>query len=292
MLQLDLSWRRPDKELMKTHGFFNTRCLSMVTMIGSAGMVVCASPFDSAKITRVENKVTVGEIHAGQASARRPAVVSDAVKASNFVQTGTESRTELQFQDTSLVRVGQNSIFSFEAKSRTLSLQKGDMLFYVAPGQGKGTIKTPALTAGITGTLCKVAPDMIAVLRGSITVTVDGKLVKVPAGWAVMVVNRKARIYKFDQEEANRGKLYSMGPLPEDPGIQIKQARTAFHFPGLHDANAIDSGVVNPSVRQATQVQRPGITQPMTPTLTQTQQPAAANPVPVPVNPNGFAAGQ
>lgn len=215
-------------------------------------MAVAAVSFDSAKITRVENKVTVGEVHAGQASARHPAVVSDSVKANNFVQTGSESRAELQFKDTSLVRVGQNSIFSFEAKSRTLSLQKGDMLFYVAPGQGNGTIKTPALTAGVTGTLCKVAPDMIAVLRGSITVTVEGKLVKIPAGWAVKVVNGKAQIYKFDPKEATRGKLYTMGPLPEDPGIQIEQENTELYFPKSHDRNAIDSGQVNPYLRQPT----------------------------------------
>ena len=265
-------------------------------MMGGATMTVCASPFDSAQITRLENSVTVGDIHAGRASGRRPAVVSDAVKANNFVQTGNESRAELQFKDTSLVRVGQNSVFSFEAKSRTLSLQKGDMLFYVAPGQGTGTIKTPALTAGITGTLCKVAPDMIAVLRGSITVTVAGKPVKVPAGWAVKVVHGTARIYQFDPAEATKGKLYSMGPLPEDPGIQIKQARTAFHFPKLHDANAIDSGVVNPSVRQPVPMQRTVITQPstptVTPTVTQTQQPAATNPIGTNQNPNGLAVGR
>ena len=276
---------------MKRHRVSSIRYLGIAAMMGTATMSVCASPFDSAQITRVENRVTVGEIHAGQAAGRRPAVVSDAVKANNFVQTGSDSRAELQFKDTSLVRVGQNSVFSFAAKSRTLSLDKGDMLFYVAPGQGNGTIKTPALTAGITGTLCKVAPDMIAVLRGSITVTVAGKIVKVPAGWAVKVVHGKARIYRFDPDEATRGKLYSMGPLPEDPGIQIKQARSAVHYPSLHDANAIDSGVVNPSIRQPAQMQRPVIPQPITPTLTQTQQPAAANPIGVIRNPNGFAAG-
>ena len=277
---------------MKTRRLFNIRCLGIAAVMGTATMAVCASPFDSAQITRVENRVTVGEIHAGRAAGRRSAVVSDAVKANNFVQTGSDSRAELQFKDTSLVRVGQNSVFSFEAKSRTLSLDKGDMLFYVAPGQGNGTIKTPALTAGITGTLCKVAPDMIAVLRGSITVTVAGKLVKVPAGWAVKVVHGKARIYRFDPDEATRGKLYSMGPLPEDPGIQIKQARTALRHPSLHDANAIDSGVVNPSVRQPVPMQRTVIPQPGTPTVPQPQQPAATNPLGTILNPNGLPVGR
>ncbi len=157
--------------------------LAVLTSITT--MTAGASPFDSAKITRVENNVSIGEISGGKATGHRPAAVSQTVKANNFVQTGSDSRAQLEFKDTSLVRVGQNSVFSFESKSRTLSLQKGDMLFYVAPGQGNGTIKTPALTAAITGTLCKVTTNTIAVLRGSITITINGKPVKIPAGYAV-----------------------------------------------------------------------------------------------------------
>ena len=204
--------------------------------------------FDSATVTRVENQVSVGEITDGRAGARRPTSVSDVIKANHFVQTGGDSRAELQFKDSSLVRVGQNSIFSFEASSRSLSLDKGDMLFYMAPGNGVGTIKTPALTAGITGTLCKVATDMIAVLRGSITLKVGGRPVKIPAGYAVKAVNGKVRIFKFDPRVANKGKLYSMGPLPEGPGIQITQDNTELYFPGSHDRNAIDAGQVNPNL--------------------------------------------
>ncbi len=258
--------------------------LATAFMLGIATMAASASPFESATITRVENTVTVGDIAGGKASARRTAVVSAVVKANHFVQTGSESRAELQFKDTSLVRVGQNSVFSFEAKSRTLSLDKGDMLFYVAPGQGTGTIKTPALTAAITGTLCKVTPDMVAVLRGSITVTVNGERVKVPAGWAVKVFNRKAQLFQFDPNEANRGKLYSMGPLPEDPGIQIQKARSAFHFPGLPHAGAIDAAVVNPRVRQPIDIPRPVIVQPrpVAPAPAPVAQPApVVNPPPV-----------
>jgi hypothetical protein len=191
--------------------------------------------------------------------------VEETVKASNFVQTGIESRAELQFKDTSLVRVGQNSVFSFEAKTRTLSLDKGDMLFYVAPKHGPGTIKTPALTAAITGTLCKVAPDMIAVIRGSIAITVNGRRVTVPAGYAVRVVNRKAQIFRFDPREAARGKLYSMGPLPEDPAIQFAQDNAGLGFPDSHDRNAIDFGQVNPFVRRPIQIPQPVMPQPVPP---------------------------
>jgi hypothetical protein len=271
---------------MKRHHFSAGRCMCAVFLVGSVGLAVAQVSMDPAKITRVENRVIVGEIKEGQASAGRPAVVSDPVKANNFIKTGSESRAELQFKDTSLVRVGQNSVFSFEARSRTLSLDKGDMLFYAAPNQGVRTIKTPALTAAITGTLGKVTPDMLAILRGSTTITIGGRNYKIPAGWAVKVVNRKARFFRFDPEEATRGRLYSMGPLPEDTGIQIKRSWAAFLFPSLHDANAIDSALVN-SNRQPRMIPPPVMTQTVTPTVTVTPQPTTTVNNPVNRNPAG-----
>lgn len=255
-------------------------------MVGGASMTASASPFDSAKITRMENNVSVGEISGGKTSGHRPAKVSQTLHANNFVQTGSDSRAQLEFPDTSLVRVGQNSIFTFESKSRTLSLQKGDMLFYVAPGQGGGTIKTPALTAAITGTLCKVSANTIAVLRGSITITVNGKKVKIPAGYAVTVIKGKIHIYRFDPREGGRGKLYAMGPLPEDPALYVS--------PGNMDSlqNAIDLALVNFHARPLREVpQMPVcpkiIEQPVTPTQTIRTTTPNSDPVVMTNNPAG-----
>ena len=62
---------------------------------------------DSPSVTAVlsNSEVAVGETESGK---RRPAAVSDVIKAKNYVQTETESRTELEFKDRSIVRVGQN----------------------------------------------------------------------------------------------------------------------------------------------------------------------------------------
>jgi hypothetical protein len=234
--------------------------LSLATAHGFAKV-----PFDSAKVTRVENKVTVGEVKDGRVASRRPTTVEDVIRANNFVQTGGDSRAELEFKDRSLVRVGQNSVFSFDARSRSLSLDRGDMLFYIAPGTGGGTIKTPALTAGVTGTLCKVATDMIAVLRGSITINLDRKVVKIPAGYAVRVIRGRARIYRFDTREATRGKLYAMGPLPEFPLLFDGQAGTGLFLKNLHERNAIDAGELNPQRRNRPTPQFPVPVLPQTP---------------------------
>ena len=268
---------------MKRHTLSAGRLCGAAFILASASVAVAQAPLDSATITRVQNKVAVGEIKGGQVSARRPAVVSDSVKATQIVQTGGDSRAELQFKDTSLVRVGQNSVFSFEGRSRTLSLDKGDMLFYAAPNQGIRSIKTPALTAAITGTLGKLTPDMLAILRGSTTVKVGGKKYKITAGWAVKVVKGKAVLFRFDPKEATRGKLYAMGPLPEDTGIQIRRSWLGSLFPSLHNANAIDSALVN-SLRQPTVIPRPVIPEPAT-TVPTTQQPTTGNGNPV--NPGG-----
>ena len=268
---------------MKRHTSSVAHRWAVAFILVSASVASAQVSLDPAKLTRVENKVSVGEIKAGQASAGRPAAVSDPVKADNFIRTGSESRAELQFRDTSLVRVGQNSVFSFDAKSRTLSLDKGDMLFYAAPNRCVRTIRTPALSAGITGTLGKVTPDMMAILRGSTTITVEGKSYRITAGWAIKVIKGKATIFKFDPQEATRGKLYTMGPLPEEMGIQVTHSKTAFHFPSLHDASAIDSALVN-FVRQPRNMPRPVMMQPVTPAVTQPQQPAAG--IVILANPN------
>ncbi len=116
--------------------------------------------------------------------------------------------------------------------------------------------------------------NTIAVLRGSITITINGKPVKIPAGYAVTVVKGKIRIYIFDPNEANRGKLYSMGPIPEDPGLQTKLGKPWLFFPGLHNQNAVDLALVNSFVRrpqpqippvQIPQVDRPVVTPTTTP---------------------------
>ena len=115
-------------------------------------------------------------------------------------------------------------------------------------------------------------------LAGQITassgpIKINGKPVKIPAGYAVTVVKGKLRIYRFDPNEANRGKLYSMGPIPEDPGLQTKLSKPWLFFPSLRDQNAVDLALVNsfvrqpqPQIPQTPQVDRPVVTQTTTPT--------------------------
>lgn len=134
-----------------------------------------AVPFTSATVTKLQNRVSYGENRTGTT---RPAAVSDVVRANNFLISEADSRAELQYQDGSRVRIGQNTVFSFDASSRTLALEKGSFIFYVPKDSGGGTIKTPSLTAAITGTAGKVSTNIIAIVEGVVKLIPSGRLVR------------------------------------------------------------------------------------------------------------------
>ena len=210
-------------------------CLALLTAASQA------APFSSATVTRVENKVMVSLTKSGK-SEQRPAAVADVIKEKDYLRTESESRAELQFPDKSLVRVGQNTVFTFDAASRTLSLQKGAMMFYVVPGSGEAQIKTPSLTAAITGTIGKVTENMIAVLVGQLK-TPWGT---VHAGEAISFINGQYVIFKFDPSQAWSGKLvFFNGPLPEIP--DIGPPMQLLGLPNLHWFDIEQWAMNNPS---------------------------------------------
>lgn len=172
-----------------------------------------AVPFTRATVTRTQNKVSYGQIAEGKGRTR-PANQGDIVGPKNYVLTESESRAELQYDDGSVVRIGQNTVFSFEAESRTLDLKEGTFTFFVPRGQGAGTIKTTSLTAAITGTAGKVSPNTIAVLAGEVTLIPSGR--KVRAGeFARMMPDGRIIIARFDPARAIDGALMAFnGPMP------------------------------------------------------------------------------
>ena len=107
-----------------------------------------AAELNEARVTQVVNDVKI----LPEQSAPRPAVVSDAVRDKTAVRTGTQSRSELTFNDQSITRLGANTIFSFEKGTRVMNLGEGAILFQVPKGSGGAIIKTAAVTAAITGT--------------------------------------------------------------------------------------------------------------------------------------------
>jgi hypothetical protein len=179
----------------------------------SLATIHAATPYRQATVTRTQNTVNYGEVK-GDRSELRPAKVDDVIRSTNFLQTETDSRAELKYEDGSLVRVGQNTVFSFEAITRTLSLGKGSMIFYVPKGSGGANVKTASLTAAITGTIGKVAGNYLAILEGSIVLKPSGKVVS--AGqFARVEPDGSITIDFYDPTKEMDGKLMAFnGPLP------------------------------------------------------------------------------
>ena len=207
-------------------------CLSLLLF----SVARAATPFTSATVTKVENKVSYGEKQ-GEHSATRPAAVMDTVKANNFLLTQTESRAELQYPDGSVVRVGQNAVFTFDAESRTLTLEKGSLLFHIPKGSGGGTIKTPSLTAAITGTAGKVSRNIIAIIDGVVKLIPSGRLVH--AGeFARRNPDGTITIGKFDPAEAFQGKLVFFNGLM--PGFKESFLVSKLTLPDQHFIDALE----------------------------------------------------
>lgn len=173
----------------------------------STAYVQAAEPYSQATVTRLQNRVAYGDT---ARQARRQAQSGDIVRAQTYLLTETDSRAELKYADGSIVRIGQNTVFTFEADTRTLTLDRGSLLFYIPKGGGGGTIRTASITAAITGTIGKVADNMIAILEGEITLVPSGE--KVPAGYfARRNPDGSITVERFDPASALGGALMDFG---------------------------------------------------------------------------------
>jgi FecR-like protein len=172
-----------------------------------------AASFSQARVTRIQNKVNYGVVKAGR-SITRPAAVADLVRENNYLLSETESRAELQYEDGSVVRIGQNTVFSFDADTRKLTLEKGSLIFYIPKGSGGGLIKTPSLTAAITGTVGKVSVDTIAILNGQAKLVPSGRTIEA-GSFARRNADGSISIRPMDMSRAGEGELMRFnGPMP------------------------------------------------------------------------------
>jgi hypothetical protein len=99
----------------------------------------------------VVNDVRVTELGAAAVPAKTNAVLKD-----GSIQTAPESRAEIRFRDQTVVRLGDNTQFAFESRSRTFDLSSGAVLTQVPRGVGGTTLKVRGITATATGTTLAV----------------------------------------------------------------------------------------------------------------------------------------
>lgn len=195
-----------------------------------------AEKFTRAEVTKVVNDVRL----LTGVETSRPASRGAIVSGSTAVRTGQKSRTELQFPDESVVRLGSNSIFSFLQGKREVDLQQGTLLMQVPKSLGRTQVKTAAISAAITGTtiLCERVPEVsdrrgeivkparikLIVIEGSLELSlkrVPGKVLKLFAGDMVAFwedADELPQKFKIDIQQLTRTSLLverGMGPLPE-----------------------------------------------------------------------------
>ena len=84
-------------------------------------------------------------------SGSRPAALNDPVRAGQAVRTGAGSRAELTFPDSTITRLGENSIFSYGQDAKEFDLSNGAALIAVPKESGPVRINTAATTASVTG---------------------------------------------------------------------------------------------------------------------------------------------
>ena len=134
-----------------------TRFLTLIAGALSASLTVpvfAAKELKSGEFTVVKNQV---EHSLG--SSKSLAKTKDQLEEKSVVDTGAASLTELGFNDSSVLRLGSNTQFSFQSKERIIKLDKGTMLMNVPPGNGGITVDGGGVTGAVSGTTVMASRD-------------------------------------------------------------------------------------------------------------------------------------
>src|SRR3954447_21588561 len=136
------------RRLLSARFFRSSAGCFILAILPLAARPASAAPFTTATVTKVENKVLLGE-RSATGSITRMAAEKDVLEARNFLRTENSSLAELRYPDGAVMRISENSVFSFDAGTRTVTNDHGSFLFYFPKGTGGAVIKTASLTAAI-----------------------------------------------------------------------------------------------------------------------------------------------
>ncbi len=123
----------------------------LICLFGAIAAFILRSPAADLSQATIRQKVNVVTVADSLSAKPHPAESGAIVKTENVVRTGSESRAELEFTDTTLARMGANSLFSFDSASRALEFQKGSLLFSKPTQSGRIDVRSASVTAAITG---------------------------------------------------------------------------------------------------------------------------------------------
>jgi FecR protein len=124
-------------------------------MVGGAIAAIWCSPavaqsaLTRAEVYKVNNSV---EINRQDRGAWIPAAVGATLVPRDAIRTAAQSRAELLFNEGTLVRTGEGTIFRFPPGRRSFELVDGSAVIMIRPGQGSSTITTPQTIITTHGT--------------------------------------------------------------------------------------------------------------------------------------------
>lgn len=132
------------------------RVLAVLSLLmGMAtGSVRAAQELKSGEFSFVKNQV---EHETG--GAKSIAKEKDALSENSVVDTGDKALTQLNFTDTSVLRLGPSTQFSFRSKERIIKLDRGALLMNVPPGNGGVTVDGGGVTGAVSGSTVMASRD-------------------------------------------------------------------------------------------------------------------------------------
>ena len=92
-------------------------------------------PLSESIVVEVINEVS---ILSGEELRATPAELEMLFQAPDLLQTGRRSRARLEADDGTITRIGSNTLFSFDEKTRSINLKRGSLLFHSPEGRGEG----------------------------------------------------------------------------------------------------------------------------------------------------------
>jgi len=130
--------------------------LCLLLILDGIGTVCRAQkkPLEAGAFSAVKNNVQQTD-----GADKKQAVKDGKIAEGNKVDTGAGSCTEMTFTDSSVMRMGQNSNFSFDSKERLIRLDKGTVLMHVPPGNGGVAIEGGGVVGAVSGSTVMASSD-------------------------------------------------------------------------------------------------------------------------------------
>lgn len=230
------------------------KLLVCLTVLGGGIAYAAPTKFTTAKFVEVVKDVNV----ISSSKEKKPAKKGASVNATEVIQTGANSRAELEFSDHTVTRVGSDTRFSFVEDSRTINLQQGSILFHSPKGKGGGTIQTAAATAAVTGTTIMVIASKngfkLLVLEGNANATLpNGRTTRLRPGQMFFVSGEKTGKRDFDLKKmAGTSKLVNGFKKPLDSLDKIKNEATKQTNSSNRPGNSRDANLTKNRLDQNT----------------------------------------